>query len=134
MISRSAKEGLTPQKQSTRIAFKKSTPVFGMSVPPLRESEAVFYLVPKFYFSLLSFPNSIWERTCPRSSTSQPWLSAGLYRPNLYKTRNRISRESPFPNRIWERENEAVCAFAEYASSVDYSQEAGACIQRFWKE
>ncbi len=64
-----------------------------MSVPPLRESEAVFYLVPKFYFSLLSFPN-----------------------------------------RIWERENEAVCAFAEYASSVDYSQEAGACIQRFWKE
>jgi len=30
--------------------------------------------------------------------------------------------------------NEAVCAAAGYASSVDYDQSAGSCIQRFWKE
>lgn len=28
---------------------------------------------------------------------------------------------------------EAVCAAAGYTSSVDYDQQAGTCIQRFWK-
>lgn len=30
--------------------------------------------------------------------------------------------------------NEAICARAGYACSVDYDQAAGRCIQRFWKE
>ncbi len=30
--------------------------------------------------------------------------------------------------------NEAVCTTAGYASSVDYDQSAGSCVQRFWKE
>ena len=29
--------------------------------------------------------------------------------------------------------NEAICAKAGYEASVDYDQEAGCCIQRFWK-
>lgn len=29
--------------------------------------------------------------------------------------------------------NEAVCRAAGYASSVDYDQDAGRCVQRFWK-
>jgi hypothetical protein len=29
--------------------------------------------------------------------------------------------------------NEAVCAAAGYASSVDYDQQAGSCVQRFWR-
>lgn len=30
--------------------------------------------------------------------------------------------------------NEAICARAGYACSVEYDQAAGRCIQRFWKE
>ena len=30
--------------------------------------------------------------------------------------------------------NEAVCKAAGYASSVEYDQEAGRCVQRFWKD
>jgi hypothetical protein len=30
--------------------------------------------------------------------------------------------------------NAAVCAPAGYASSVEYDQQAGSCVQRFWKE
>ncbi len=30
--------------------------------------------------------------------------------------------------------NEAVCKRAGYCSSVNYDQEAGQCVQRFWKE
>ena len=30
--------------------------------------------------------------------------------------------------------NEAICAKAGYQCSVDYDQEAGRCVQRFWKE
>ncbi len=30
--------------------------------------------------------------------------------------------------------NDTVCTVAGYASSVEYDQQAGACIQRFWKE
>jgi len=30
--------------------------------------------------------------------------------------------------------NEAVCAAAGYASSVDYDQDAGSCVQRFWRK
>lgn len=30
--------------------------------------------------------------------------------------------------------NEAICSRAGYACSVDYDQEAGRCVQRFWKE
>lgn len=29
--------------------------------------------------------------------------------------------------------NESVCRAAGYASSVDYDQEAGRCVQRFWR-
>ena len=29
--------------------------------------------------------------------------------------------------------NEAVCKAAGYASSVEYDQEAGRCVQRFWR-
>ncbi|MCX5759437.1 MAG: hypothetical protein NTU83_13210 [Candidatus Hydrogenedentes bacterium] len=29
--------------------------------------------------------------------------------------------------------NEAVCTAAGYASSVDYDQHAGSCVQRFWR-
>jgi len=29
--------------------------------------------------------------------------------------------------------NEAVCAAAGYASSVEYDQSAGQCVQRFWR-
>ena len=30
--------------------------------------------------------------------------------------------------------NDAVCRAAGYAASVEYDQDAGRCIQRFWKE
>ena len=30
--------------------------------------------------------------------------------------------------------NEAICNEAGYSSSVDYNQEEGRCVQRFWKE
>lgn len=30
--------------------------------------------------------------------------------------------------------NEAICTKAGYQSSVDYNQEEGRCVQRFWKE
>jgi hypothetical protein len=30
--------------------------------------------------------------------------------------------------------NEAICAAAGYACSVEYDQDAGRCVQRFWKE
>jgi len=30
--------------------------------------------------------------------------------------------------------NEAICSRAGYSSSVDYDQEAGRCVQRFWKD
>lgn len=30
--------------------------------------------------------------------------------------------------------NEAVCAAAGYACSVEHDQDAGSCVQRFWKE
>jgi hypothetical protein len=30
--------------------------------------------------------------------------------------------------------NDAICRRAGYACSVDYDQEAGQCVQRFWKE
>ena len=30
--------------------------------------------------------------------------------------------------------NEAICSDAGYACSVDYNQEEGRCVQRFWKE
>ena len=30
--------------------------------------------------------------------------------------------------------NEAICSRAGYQSSVEYDQEAGQCVQRFWKE
>jgi len=30
--------------------------------------------------------------------------------------------------------NEAVCKAAGYCSSVEYDQDAGRCVQRFWKE
>lgn len=30
--------------------------------------------------------------------------------------------------------NEAICARAGYACSVEYDQKAGQCVQRFWKE
>jgi len=30
--------------------------------------------------------------------------------------------------------NEAICAAAGYASSVDYDQAAGTCVQRFWRK
>jgi len=30
--------------------------------------------------------------------------------------------------------NEAVCKAAGYASSVEYDQEAGRCVQRFWRQ
>jgi len=30
--------------------------------------------------------------------------------------------------------NEAICTKAGYQSSVDYNQEKGRCVQRFWKE
>ena len=29
--------------------------------------------------------------------------------------------------------NEAICAEAGYACSVEYDQEAGRCVQRFWR-
>lgn len=30
--------------------------------------------------------------------------------------------------------NEAICASAGYASSVDYDQNVGTCVQRFWRK
>ena len=45
-----------------------------------------------------------WERTCSRSSTLQPWSSAGIHRLKRCEKGNRISREIAFPNEIWERE------------------------------
>lgn len=30
--------------------------------------------------------------------------------------------------------NEAICERAGYACSVDYDQDAGTCVQRFWKD
>ena len=30
--------------------------------------------------------------------------------------------------------NEAICAAAGYAASVEYDQDAGSCIQRFWRK
>ena len=39
-----------------------------------------------------------------RSSTLQPWSSAGMHRLKRCEKGNRISREIAFPNEIWERE------------------------------